>query len=292
MLDFVERSVIGNSFAREMGVTAHGSWWDNAGGNCYCGAADNGRFQYWLSIFNGSGNYHQTSGFSLNRSDDNDEKDFLATVLVRPLWKNKIWGSLELAWSTVLGIHGESGGNDPIATPVNGLNRPQTNAYRHESWVHYRPGGPARGLWLKSEAQWIKDRNGPISVVDLTGNDPLGIGFQTNGNAFVRKGFYISAGYNMGQSVFAKRCGPLNNFEFTFRHEQFETVFTADPANPSRTNAHLTKVTTTGINYYIRGHDAKIQANYNIVDNPDGSAATPFHNLRNDSFVINYQVAF
>ena len=292
MLDFVERSVIGNSFAREMGLTIHGSWWDNAGGNCYCGAADNGRFQYWLSIFNGAGNYNQTSGFSLNRTDDNDEKDFLGTVLVRPVWKDENWGSLELAWSAVVGIHGESGGDNPIASPVNGLNRPQNRAYRHQGFVHYRPGGPARGLWIKSEAQWIKDRNGPLTVVDLTANDPLGIGFQSNGRAFLRSGFYVSSGYHLGQSALAKHCGPLKNFEFTFRYEQFETVFTADPANPARTNAHMSKAITAGFNYYIRGHDAKIQANYINVNNPDGSATTPFHNVRNDTFVVSYQVAF
>jgi hypothetical protein len=229
---------------------------------------------------------------SLDRGDDNDEKDFLATLMVRPVWGDKTWGNLELAWSGIGGVHGESAGRDPITAPVNGLNRNQTQSWRHESWVFYRPGGPAKGLWLKSEAQWIKDRNAPLTVSDLTGNDALGIGLQTSAKPFWRTGFYVSAGYNLGKSVFADRCGHLKNFEFAARYEEFETIYTADPANPAHTNAHLTKVITPGINYYIRGHDAKIQANYNFVDNPDGNNAAPSHHVRNDSFVMNYQVGF
>ena len=56
-----------------------------------------------------------------------------------------------------------------------------------------------------------------------------------------------------------------------------------------------TRVWTAGINYYIIGHNAKVQANYNWVDLP-AEKSTPgvreFHNTRNDSFVINFQVAF
>jgi hypothetical protein len=290
-LDFVERAVISNSFGREAGMTIHGTWWNHGGGCCYCGLYDTGRFQYWLSVFNGAGNYHQTSRLSLNRSDDNDEKDFLATFLVRPVWKDSTWGNLEFAWSACAGVHGEASGRDPVAAPVNGLNRNQNQAIRHDAWVYYRPGGPAKGLWLKGEAQWVKDRNAPLTVSDLAANDTLGIGFQTNGKPFPRTGWYTSLGYNFGQSAHENPKW-LKPFEVALRFEEFETIYTADPANPAHTNAHLTKIFTSGINYYIRGHDAKIQLNYNIVDNPNGSASQPFHNTRNDSFVMNYQMTF
>ena len=50
---------------------------------------------------------------------------------------------------------------------------------------------------------------------------------------------------------------------------------------------------TGGINYYIKGHDAKIQANYNFVWNPNPDRPDlSFHNTRDDSFVVNFQVAF
>jgi hypothetical protein len=294
MLDFVERSFIGNAFARELGVTIHGSWWDNGGGGAYCGGGDSGRFQYWLSAFNGAGNWHQTGGQSQNRSDDNDGKDFLATFLVRPVWKQETWGSLELGWSSGIGSHGESSGKDPVANPVNGLNRNANSAIRHSGWMSYRPGGPVRGWWLKGEWAWVKDRNAPGSVVDLTGSDANGIGFQTSGKPFHTTGFYISTGYRISQSCFSEcGCNWLHDLEFALRYEQFDNVYIADPAVPdTHTNVYQTKVLTPGINYYIKGHNAKIQANYNFVRNPDGPAAAPFHDVKNDSFVVNFQVMF
>lgn len=293
MLDFVERSFIGNQYAREIGLTIHGSWWDNGGGGPYCGGGDNGRFQYWLSAFNGAGNYLQTGGQSQNRADDNDEKDFLGTILVRPVWKQETWGSLELGWSSGVGVHGESSGSDPVGAPINGLNRNQNWAIRHDGWLHYRAGGPVRGLWLKGEWQWQKDRNSPGSVVDLTANDVNGIGFQTNGKPTETTGFYASLGYKMSESRWADNCNNwLRPFEFLVRYEQFDNVYVADPANAAHTNIYQTKVFTPGVNYYIKGHNAKIQANYNIVNNPDGSVTTPFHDVRNNSFVVNFQVMF
>jgi hypothetical protein len=69
-------------------------------------------------------------------------------------------------------------------------------------------------------------------------------------------------------------------------------VYVADPANPSHTNVYQTKVFTPGINYYIKGHNAKIQANYNFVSNPEGSKTTDFHDVSNNSFVLSFQVMF
>src|ERR1043165_6095945 len=108
-LDFVERSYIGNQFSRDIGGVLHGSWWGpdgffcpTSGGGVYAGAGDNGRLQYWLGTFNSPGNLHQTAGPSLNRSDDNDHKDVVATLLVRPLWDDCV-GKLELGGSARFG---------------------------------------------------------------------------------------------------------------------------------------------------------------------------------------------
>jgi len=61
--------------------------------------------------------------------------------------------------------------------------------------------------------------------------------------------------------------------------------------DPGSTENYRTNVYTAGINYYIKGHDAKIQMNYNWVQDPQNTAHN-FHNVRDNSFVVNFQVAF
>jgi hypothetical protein len=297
MLDFVERSFIGNIFARESGLTVHGTWWDSGNGKYagpYCGAGSPGRVQYWLSVFDGAGNYLQTGGQSQNRADDNNDKDLLGTLMIRPVWKQETWGSLDLGASGGFGRHGGAGGPDPIANPVNGLNRQEVFAHRLASWARYEPGGPVKGLWLKGEASWIKDRNAPNTVIDLLGNDADGTGFQTNPRPQSVFGFYSSIGYKLGESIWAGNCGDAwwKPLEFCFRYEQFDNLYIADLVRNSGTNVYETKVATPGINYYIKGHNAKLQLNYNFVRNPEGPAAAKFHNVKGDNFVMNFQVMF
>jgi hypothetical protein len=284
-LDFVERSFVGQlADARDLGITAHGTWWDD-------------RFQYWVGAFNGAGNYWQSAGQFQNRSDDNDSKDFNYRVLIRPLWKDCTWGSIELGMSSIMGVHGESSGRDPVDTPINGLNRNENWAMHHDAWFSYNPGGPVRGWWIRAEWAWIKDRNAPGSVIDVLGASTGDSGFaQTNGKPFSSDGWYIATGYKISDSRWADcSCGWLKPFEFAFRWDRFYNVEVADLVNPSHTDDFATNVYTIGVNYYIKGHNAKIQANYNIVDNPDGDSQggnRTFHDVNNDSFVVNFQVAF
>ena len=120
-LDFVERSYIGNSVSRDIGSVIHGTWWcDDKKGGIYEGLGDSGRFQYWLGLFDGAGNYHNSGGAQLNRSDDNDQKDFVGTMLVRPLWDDCM-GHLELGAAVEFGNHGESGAGLQATAPINGL---------------------------------------------------------------------------------------------------------------------------------------------------------------------------
>ncbi len=288
-LDFCERSFVGQlGDQRDLGIQAHGMWWDD-------------RLQYWVGLFDAAGSYYLSSGQYQNRSDDNDEKDFSYRVLIRPLWKHETWGSIELGWSSEMGKHGESSGHDPIATPINGLNRNQSWAIRHAAWFSYMPGGPVRGLWFRAEGAYIKDRNAPGTVVDQLGGGGTEIGntgdgtglAQSTGKPFHTMGGYAAIGYKMSESCFSDcGCSWIHPFEFAFRFDTFQNVQVADPANPSHTNAYRTKVWTAGVNYYIKGHDAKIQMNYNWVNNPDGPAAARFHDVRNDNFIVNFQVAF
>jgi hypothetical protein len=284
-LDFVERSFIGQiGDARDLGASIHGSWL-------------NERVQYWTGVFDSAGNYLQSAGQQQNRSDDNDAKDFVARLIVRPVWKNETWGNLEFGGSVQAGRHGESGTDNPVKNPINGLNRLSTWATRYGLWGSYLPGGPARGLWLRGEWARFNDRNAPGSVIDLLGNDIDAKGTQDYAKPTSAEGWYFSAGYKLSDSVFTD-CGPrwLRNFEFALRYEAFQNVQTADLVNPSHTDVYKTQVFTGGINYYIQGHNAKIQLNYNAVDDPDGrdNAGNRAFNrhLRNDNVVVNFQAGF
>jgi len=275
-LDFVERSLIGQlPTNRDTGLQAHGTWWDD-------------RLQYWVGIYNGAGNYYASGGQTQNRSDDNDEKDFNAKLQIRPVWKNETWGSLELSYSFMGGTHGEESNEDPVADPVNGLNRNEVDALRHYVHAYYAPGSVVQGWWLRGEWAYIRDRNAPSTVVDLTG------GTQTAGGAFDSTGWYFSTGYHVGNSIL-KDSAPswLKNLEFAARYEQFENVQVTDLVNAEHTDNFKTALWTAGVNYYIKGHNAKIQLNYVIVDDPDVSTAgRDFHDVNNDCFVVNFQVWF
>ena len=88
-----------------------------------------------------------------------------------------------------------------------------------------------------------------------------------------------------------------------------ENILVADLVQPNaHTDVFATDVWTAGINYYIKGNNAKIQLNYNMVDSPDagatvtrgfpgavGTATGPRRNFRgvdNNSLIVNFQVAW
>ena len=304
-LDFVERSFVGLlSNDRDLGAQIHGSW-------------INDRVQYWGGVFDGGTDFHQSNGQGdnrggANRSDNNDAKDIDFRMLVRPV-SNPCWGDMELGYSNGFGYHGESGGSDPILAPANNLGRRRSFAMRQDAWAYYAPGGPLRGFWMRGEWGWFKDRNAPGTVVDVTGNggtsyiNVLGTGpglAQSNGRAFSVQGWYAAAGYRLDKSGLFDKCGLFENnkkmakyikpVELAFRYQTFQNVVTADLVDPSKSDVFSTQVYTGGINYYIHDHNAKIQVNYNAVINPeqDTNPAREFHNVRNNSLVVNFQVAF
>lgn len=270
-LDFIERSLIGlGGDARDIGGMIHGTWW-------------NDRFQYWGGGFNGAGNYWASAGQFQNRSDDNDEKDYYIRALIRPVWDD-CWGKLELGGSLAFGTHGESANADPGADPVRGLNRNKQHAQRGAAWISYFAPGKLKGLWVRGEYLHIRDRNAPGQVIDTEDG-----GTQTAGKGFAGDGFYASMGYRFGEQF----CMPewAKKFEIAFRVEQFYNVQVQDLTDPSHTDNYKTRIATAGLNYYLKGSGTKLQLNYSIVDEPESDTPN-FHEVKNNSLVVNFQVAF
>lgn len=305
-LDFVERSMLGfQADSRDLGVSVHGSWWNCPGadgkdnGYAACDFNNNGRFQYWVGAFNGAGSYFEP-GNQQNRSDNNNDKDVNVRVLVRPLW-DKCKGHLELGASEMGGIKGKGSSRDPINAPQNALERESHWASRGNVWVSYKCGDAfARGLWARSEVGYIRDQESPGTVLDVFGNGVTGTGTgnvfgQAQGKSFNRYGGYGALGYKFSDSQF-RDCLPcwLKPVEVLGRWEEFQNVDVANKVDPANTDRFFTKAITGGINYYITGHNAKVQANYIVVQNPNNASARSdgFHNVKNNAFALNFQVMF
>jgi hypothetical protein len=295
-LDFVERAMITQvAYNRDLGMQVHGTWFDD-------------RLQYWLGIFDGAGTAFQAHS---NRSDTNDDKDWVLAILGRPIWKDETWGSLELGYSIRYGQGGESGSRATgrFARQVDGLNRHTTVHMQQFAWAMYKPGGPVRGWWLRGEWGHYRDRFAPNEVNSVVGDAV------TDPPEFSIQGWYLASGYKMSESrwaddlcsggIFYKSI--LSPMEFTFRYEAMENLFYQDPTEATplrRMDIFKTQIYTAGVNYYIKGHNAKLQFNYNWVieddDNDSPSGAGNFaqgngrqtREVSNNNFVVNFQVAW
>jgi len=299
-LDLVERTMITQlADMRDLGFQVHGRWWDD-------------RFQYWLGVFDGAGTAFQQRQ---NRSDDNDQKDWVASFLVRPVWENPTWGSLEIGASIMHGIGGESGGHFPANQPVDGLNRHNTVHQLTYAWLAYMPGGPVRGWWMRGEWGQYRDRFAPFEPV--TGHHVVTV----NPAPFNIDGWSITTGYHLGKSVWKDKLPSWSHgLELVLRYDVMENLFHHDltlgnssvaavAVQGGNVNRQLdvakTQVMTVGFNYYIKGQNAKIQFNYNRVDeasrdqlqDPNQGGLPParprlVREVANDSFVFNFQVGW
>lgn len=293
-LDFVERSWIGSEVARDTGAVLHGAWIYDGGGVAYQGAGNSGRVQYWLSAFNSPGYYHDEA--TQLRADDNASKDFLARLLVRPLWSYCL-GHLEFSGAYGFGKHGSTPLNQAVhavnaAARVPFLKGAQpSSGQRWEAYAEYRPQCFAQGLWFKYEYARVRDSvatvpasTGLFSSTAATPPDHY--------QPFATSGFYASAGYNLGKMEDAC-CLPAwaRGLEFDARFQRYNNVWTqSNRDGGARVSTYFTNQATAGINYYIKGNYAKIQANYDIVRDPSGAHDYHFHAVRNDTFSMNFQV--
>lgn len=302
-LDFVERSMVtGINNVRDIGVMVSGFWLQN-------------RITYSFGLFNGPFGTVLSDPEIVeagNRSDDNDEKDFAFRVSARPVWSATKWfGRLELGVHRTDGLHGEGGQEFDPDFATNSLNVRKTAISRMGGWAWYRPNGPVKGWWFRGEYGALHDRFGRgaltsllgIGSADLGQNGPRGgNGFtQANPSPVTVEGWYLSTGYRLSDSIFAEKlknggwCARrLHDMEFAVRYETYQNVAMEDLVQSDRhTDLFKTQAYTVGVNYYMRKHDAKIQANYVFVDDPSsGNSLRGLREVRNDVFVVNFQVGF
>ncbi|GMV80899.1 MAG: hypothetical protein AMXMBFR7_20830 [Planctomycetota bacterium] len=284
-LDFVERAMITQpASVRDQGVMMHGSWWDD-------------RIQYWVGAFNGAGSAFERRS---NRSDDNDEKDVLGALQVRPLWGHETWGDLELGYSMVYGTGGEAGSrnlNNP--TGLDGLNRVDFIHAMQLGWLMYRPAGPMKGFWLRGEWGRIRDRFAPNQVLTYEGNTSF-----LPGN-FMLEGYYGAFGYRLDESIWGESLknggfwsrNLLKPMEFAFRYERMQNLlYQGQVYEIRRIDDFATDVITFGINYRLQGHNAKLQVNYNIVNEDDEEeneiGLRQVREVRNNNLVFNFQLSW
>lgn len=300
-LDFCERSMIGIlTSGRDVGSQLHGTWMDD-------------RIQYWLGVFNTPGSFLEGGSTQENRADNNDLKSGLISALFRPVWKNETWGSLELGVSAQFNITGEAG--EPDGT--DGLNMTNTDNQRYYAYATYAPGGPVKGWWLKGEYAYIRGRLqsslwtpvGEVMQADANLTTNPGVGpvlpwvnhLQNGPRAFDTDGWYVSTGYKLSDSIWSDDLPWwLKPAEFTFRYQTYGNIQVADLSPALQEERHEvwnTSIYTAGMNYYIKGHNAKIQVNYNWVTEPDqahdgGHHGRQLREVNNDNLVVNFQVAW
>lgn len=292
-LDFPERSMVGQLFDyRDLGAQITGEFVDS-------------RVVYNLGVFDTAANF-VTGGSQQNRADTNDDKDLLASLIVRPLWNDEKWGSMELGLGMTMGKHGDEVGNNIVSS---NMDTRENTAWRRNVYFTWKPGGDVAGLWMATEWTWIKDRFTGVGAVML---DSMGVARLTGStlsatsatmavDPYTTDGWYGAIGYKLSGNK--NVSGWAKNLEFLYRYETYENILIQDRDNAKKVAAGTAKkyevegistnIHTLGINYYISGNNAKIQAAYNLVgEDTPSKKKYGMREVKNNNFTLAFQVAF
>ncbi len=240
-----------------------------------------------VGLFNGAGAFDQ---LPTNRLDDNDSFDIVERLVVRifgkrgAFFRNDQIGRLEIGVSRLDGKQGET---MLAADTVAANGRPNRATWHYTTGIdlEYRYAFKEFGeFWLMGE--WLQG----------TTNRPLAGTF--SGDATVADdqiakvyGWYGMIGYRLGGT----RNVHLDRLELVFRYDQWTDMVFPGAAIPQHPVEFSTRTYTGGINYYIKGHNAKVQAAYSWVDDPnqdDWKERWNIRECRNDVFRLAFQVAF
>ena len=112
-------------------------------------------------------------------------------------------------------------------------------------------------------------------------------------------GWYGATGFKFSNSALAPNLGRgrawarfLHDLEFVGRYEAYQNVAAESLATPdTATDLFKTRVWTAGLNYYVKGDNAKFQANYLWVKDPV-DVNRGLREIKNNVFVLNFQLAF
>ncbi len=194
------------------------------------------RLGYSAGMFNGNG---VNNGL-------NDNRDFQYVGRINGTPFTGKWGKQEVVWN--VGVNGYASQDDAL----------KISGFGFDS----SPAGGVDNLFTGSRAGWAVDTQFKVGPFALSGEYFRSTFDPDNGNntittlddKFDAAGWYVMATYDL----LPKRLQAVGRFE------------SFDPN--TRISGNTTDVWTVGLNYFIKGDDVKLSANYLIGDATDGSS--------------------
>lgn len=221
-----------------------------------------GQFDYRLGVFNGFGD--RQNGLALS-----DAKAILGRLAFRPQGLQ----GLEIG---VSGGTGKTGTDQILGTGATAVNNPRIDRDIFNAFAAYKKDK------LTLIAEYLTGDAQDIFTTSTSGTPAVSL---TTAQTRDISGYYAHIGYLLSPKV-----------EATFRYDQFKSGGIGSPSNTAAQNARLGDSTvrdiTLGLNYYIKGNNAKIQTNL-VRRNSDGGSSLSSA-LRNDQLQLrtNFQVSF
>ncbi len=255
-------------------------------------------FTWQLGFFQGAGWLGQAHQ---NRPDDNDDKDILSRLVVRlfgkqgALFRDGRAGDFEIGFSRLDGKQGERRRRVTATATTFGIYE-DTWHYAMGFDLEYRYKFKESGeLWLAGE--YFECSNRPAyNTAGLSAATLASIRFQPD-QRVNQNGWYALIAYKLGGTGVKELD---NKIEWVYRYERWDNIirpglFPNTDLRRGHFDVFKTEVHTAGINYYIKGHNAKIQLAYDFVNDPNGTRKTDRHGFRearNDVCRLNVQITF